>query len=128
MEMLLSLLKLHKPLLVFLAGQMVSYIDAFKVLFKFVDMHLKYIRFIGLELGLSIEFLNLVLQHRVFVGGLFQSLLQASHFRRHLGGLPLDFDILSLAIFRSASARASLSLYSVLTVRDCFKLPEASDN
>jgi len=40
MEMLLSLLKLHKPLLVFLAGQMVSYIDAFKVLFKFVDMHL----------------------------------------------------------------------------------------
>jgi len=39
-EMLISLLKLHKPLLVFLTEPMVSYTDAFEVLFKFVNMHL----------------------------------------------------------------------------------------
>ena len=39
-EMLTSLLKLHKPLLVFLVEPMVSYTDAFEVLFKFVNMHL----------------------------------------------------------------------------------------
>ena len=39
-EMLLSLLKLHKPLLVFVAEPMVSYTDAFEVLFKYVNMHL----------------------------------------------------------------------------------------
>ena len=38
--MLLSLLKLHKHLLVFLAELMVSYTDAFEVLFKYDDMHL----------------------------------------------------------------------------------------
>ena len=40
MEMLISLLKLHKPLLVFLAEPMMSYTNAFDVLFKFVNMHL----------------------------------------------------------------------------------------
>jgi len=39
-EMLISLLKLHKPLLVFLVEPMVSYIDVFEVLFKSVNMHL----------------------------------------------------------------------------------------
>ena len=38
--MLLSLLKLHKPLLVFLAESMVPYTDVFEVLFKSVNMHL----------------------------------------------------------------------------------------
>jgi len=38
--MLISLLKLHKHLLVFLADSMVPYTDAFDVLFKFVNMHL----------------------------------------------------------------------------------------
>jgi len=38
--MLLSLLKLHKPLLVFLAEPMVSYTDVFEVLFKYVNMDL----------------------------------------------------------------------------------------
>jgi len=39
-EMLLSLLKLHKPLLVFLVKPMMSYIDSFEVLFKSFNMHL----------------------------------------------------------------------------------------
>ena len=39
-EILISLLKLHKSLLVFLAEPMMLYIDAFDVLFKFVNMHL----------------------------------------------------------------------------------------
>ncbi|KAK8464057.1 hypothetical protein PHAVU_011G112733 [Phaseolus vulgaris] len=39
-EMLISLLKLHKPLLFFLAQPMVVYNDAFEVLFKSVNMHL----------------------------------------------------------------------------------------
>jgi len=39
-EMLLSLLKPHKPHLVFLAEPMVPYIDALKFLFKSVNMHL----------------------------------------------------------------------------------------
>jgi len=39
-EMLISLLKLHKPLLVFLAGPMVSYIDAFEILLKSFNIHL----------------------------------------------------------------------------------------
>jgi len=38
--MLISLLKLHKPLLVFLVEPMVSYTDAFEFLFKPVNMHL----------------------------------------------------------------------------------------
>jgi len=38
--MLIILLKLHKPLLVFLAESMMSYIDVFDVLFKSVNMHL----------------------------------------------------------------------------------------
>lgn len=38
--MLLSLLKLHKPLLVFLAEPMMPYTTAFDVLFKSVNMHL----------------------------------------------------------------------------------------
>jgi len=38
--MLISLLKLHKPLLVFLVEPMVSYTDAFEVLFKSVNIHL----------------------------------------------------------------------------------------
>jgi len=37
--MLISLLKLHKPLLVFLAEPMMPYSDAFDVLFKSVNMH-----------------------------------------------------------------------------------------
>jgi len=40
LEMFISLLKLHKPLLVFLAEPMISYTDAFNVLFKYVNMHL----------------------------------------------------------------------------------------
>jgi len=40
MEMLISVLLLHKPLLVFLVEPMMSYIDAFDVLFKPVDVHL----------------------------------------------------------------------------------------
>jgi len=39
-EMLISLLKLHKPLLVFLAEPMMAYTNAFDVLFKSVNMHL----------------------------------------------------------------------------------------
>jgi len=39
-EMLISLLKLHKPLLVFLAEAMMSYTGAFNILFKYVNMHL----------------------------------------------------------------------------------------
>jgi len=39
-EMLISLLKLHKHLLVFLAEPMMLYTDAFDVLFKYVNMHL----------------------------------------------------------------------------------------
>ncbi|XP_068483388.1 uncharacterized protein [Phaseolus vulgaris] len=39
-EMLLSLLNLHKPLLVFLAEPMMSYTNAFDILFKSVNMHL----------------------------------------------------------------------------------------
>jgi len=39
-EMLISLLKLHKPLLVFLVEPMMSYTNAFNVIFKFVNMHL----------------------------------------------------------------------------------------
>jgi len=39
-EMLISLLKLHKPLLVFLVEPMIPYINAFDVLFKYVNMHL----------------------------------------------------------------------------------------
>jgi len=39
-EMLISLLKLHKPLLVFLAEPMMSYTNAFDVLFKSINMHL----------------------------------------------------------------------------------------
>jgi len=38
--MLLTLLKLHKPFMVFLAEPMVPYTDAFEVLFKYVNMHL----------------------------------------------------------------------------------------
>jgi len=38
--MLISLLKLHKPLLVFLVEPMVSYTDAFEVILKSVNMHL----------------------------------------------------------------------------------------
>jgi len=38
--MLISLLKLHKPLLVFLVEPMMSNIDAFDVLLKSVNMHL----------------------------------------------------------------------------------------
>ena len=38
--MLINLLKLHKPLLVFLAEPMMSYTNAFGVLFKSVNMHL----------------------------------------------------------------------------------------
>jgi len=40
LEMLISLLKLHKLLLVFLAEFMMSYTDAFDVLFKSINMHL----------------------------------------------------------------------------------------
>jgi len=39
-EMLISLLKLHKPLLVFLVEPMMSYTNVFDVLFKSVNMHL----------------------------------------------------------------------------------------
>jgi len=39
-EMLISLLKLHKPILVFLAEPMMSYNNAFDVLYKSVNMHL----------------------------------------------------------------------------------------
>ena len=39
-EMLISLLKLHKPLLVFLAEPMVPYTDSVEVIFKSVNMHL----------------------------------------------------------------------------------------
>ena len=39
-KMLFNLLKLHKPLLVFLAKPMMSYIDALDVLFKYVNMYL----------------------------------------------------------------------------------------
>jgi len=39
-EMLISLLKLHKSLFVFLVKPMISYNDAFDVLFKSVNMHL----------------------------------------------------------------------------------------
>jgi len=38
--MLISLLKLHKPLLFFLDEPMVSYTIAFEILLKFVNMHL----------------------------------------------------------------------------------------
>jgi len=38
--MLISLLKLHKPLLVFLAEPMMPYTDAFDILLKSVNMHL----------------------------------------------------------------------------------------
>ena len=38
--MLISLLKLHKSLLVFLVEPMMLYTDAFDVLFKYVNMHL----------------------------------------------------------------------------------------
>ena len=38
--MLIILLKLHKPLLVFLVEPMMPCIDAFNVLFKYVNMHL----------------------------------------------------------------------------------------
>ena len=38
--MLISLLKLHKPLLVFLVEPMMLYTDSFGVLFKSVNMHL----------------------------------------------------------------------------------------
>jgi len=38
--MLFNLLKLHKPLLVFLAEPMMSYNDALYVLFKYANMHL----------------------------------------------------------------------------------------
>jgi len=37
-EMLITLLKLHKPLRVFLTEPMMPYTDAFDVLFKFVNM------------------------------------------------------------------------------------------
>jgi len=40
MEMLISLLKLHKSLMVFLTEPMMSYTDSFNILFKFVNMHL----------------------------------------------------------------------------------------
>ena len=40
MEMLISLLKLRKPLLVFLAEPVTPYTDAFDVLFKSLNMHL----------------------------------------------------------------------------------------
>jgi len=40
MKILISLLKLHKPVHVFLAEPMMSYTDAFDVLFKYVNMHL----------------------------------------------------------------------------------------
>jgi len=39
-EILISLLKLHKSLLVSLVEPMMSYTDAFNVLFKSVNMHL----------------------------------------------------------------------------------------
>jgi len=39
-EMLISLLKLNKSLLVFLVEPMMLYIDTFDVLFKYVNMHL----------------------------------------------------------------------------------------
>ena len=39
-EMFISFLKLHKPLIVFLVEPMMSYTDAFNVLFKFFNMHL----------------------------------------------------------------------------------------
>ena len=38
--MLISLLKLHKSLLVFLVEPMMSYTGAFDILFKYVNMHL----------------------------------------------------------------------------------------
>jgi len=38
--MLISLLKLHKPLLVFLVEPMMSYTNVFNVLFKSINMHL----------------------------------------------------------------------------------------
>ena len=38
--MLISLLKLHKPLMVFLVEPMMSYTNAFDVLLKYVNMHL----------------------------------------------------------------------------------------
>jgi len=38
-KMLTSLLKLHKPLLIFLVEPMMSYTDSFNVLFKSVNMH-----------------------------------------------------------------------------------------
>ena len=38
--MLISLLKLHKPLMVFLVEPMMSYTNAFDVIFKSVNMHL----------------------------------------------------------------------------------------
>jgi len=40
MKMLIRLLQLHEPLLVFLVEFMMSYTDAFDVLFKYVNMHL----------------------------------------------------------------------------------------
>jgi len=40
MEMLISLLKLQKPLLIFLVEPMMSYTDAFDILFEYVNMHL----------------------------------------------------------------------------------------
>ena len=39
-EMLISLLKLHNLLLVFLVEPMMLYINAFDVIFKFINMHL----------------------------------------------------------------------------------------
>jgi len=39
-EMLFNLLKLHKPLLVFLDEPMMSYTDVLDVLFKYVNLHL----------------------------------------------------------------------------------------
>ena len=39
-EMLISLLKLRKPLLIFLVEPMMLYTDVFDVLFKYVNMHL----------------------------------------------------------------------------------------
>ena len=38
--MLISLLKIHKPLLVFLVEPMMPYINAFDVFFKYVNMNL----------------------------------------------------------------------------------------
>ena len=40
MKMLISLLKIHKLLLVFLAEPMMLYTDAFDLLFKSINMHL----------------------------------------------------------------------------------------